>query len=158
RQTLVVAGLVALGPPLVILYVRYQLSRFLGAVIDANLLLALAGGSPVEWFAQAIGQLVPLALAIGAALLASALLIFTLRDRGSREASDGMRAPSFRELLLAFAVTFAVGGGVLIAARYRGGIDYDTLAIKTSGAAMAAVFEQLTDFDRDGYGLFTRPI
>jgi hypothetical protein len=61
RQRLALGALVALGPLLAILYLRYQLSRYLGALIDGNLLLALAGGTPLEWFAQASAQLVPVA-------------------------------------------------------------------------------------------------
>ncbi len=158
-QRLVLAGLLALGPPIVVLYVRYQLSRFLGDVIDAKLLMGLAGGSPVEWFAQASGQLVPVSLAVAAAVLASALGVRTIRAGSvAREAAAALEVPGPRRLSLLLLAAIAFTGVVLIAARLRGGSDYRAFELKSSGALLAALYERLTDFDLDGYGLFTRPV
>ena len=158
-QRLALAGLIALGPPVVVLYVRYQLSRFLGDLIDANLLMALAGGSPIEWFAQASGQIVPVSLTIAAAMLASAFGVRMIRSALPEQESAALLAvPGARELSLLLLATIVLAGGVLVAARLRGGVDYHVLELKSSGALLTALYERLTDFDLDGYGLFTRPI
>ena len=82
---LVAAAVIGLAPPLAFLYVRYHLSRYLGELIDPGLWLALAGGSPLEWFAQAEAQLLPVAGTIVVAAIAAAFGLRALRSKkGSR--------------------------------------------------------------------------
>ena len=51
-----------------------------------------------------------------------------------------------------------MAGTALVLARNRGGVDYQALGIKNSGAILTMLFERLTDFDFDGYGMFSRPM
>ena len=160
RQRLALGALLGLGPLLAILYARYQLSRYLGDLIDANLLLALAGGSPVEWFAQASAQLVPIGLTL--VLMSAVAFLFVRLLREKNEPAGALRgllaAPSYRDLALAFGLGVLVAGGVLLEARHRGGADYDALGTKTSGMVLAFFWEHATDFDLDGYGMFSSPV
>ena len=156
RQRLAVAALVGVGPPLAVLYVRYQLSRFLGDLIDTKILLALAGGSPLEWLAQGSAQILPVALALLAALAAAWLFVRALRAPGG--ARVGLWTPPRRDMLVCCALGVLVAGGVLYVARNRYGVDYRALARKNSGAVLTALYEHLTDFDFDGYGMFSLPI
>ena len=135
------AALVALGPLLAILYVRYQLSRFSGRLIDANLLLALAGGSPLEWFAQASAQLVPVAADDRRRMSAGAAPVRATPAR-ERRPTDGRAACSRRAAqsrscsCRSRSGLMVAGGGILLEARHRGGVDYDALGTKTSGLVL----------------------
>jgi hypothetical protein len=158
RQGVALAAMLALLPPLAYLYVRYELTRYLGELIDPGLWLAIAGGSPIEWFAQAEAQLVPVAATLSATLLAGGLLVRTLRS--APDPSSGVALafaiPTLRVLALGFAAAAAGSIGVFSAAcSGGGGADCDALETKASGAVLVRAFERLTDFDFDGYGLFS---
>jgi hypothetical protein len=56
-----------------------------------------------------------------------------------------------------FALGLVVAGGILLEARHRGGVDYDALSTKTSGVVLTFFWEHVTDFDLDGYGMFSTP-
>jgi len=158
RQQVATAALIALLPPLAFLYVRYQLSRYLGELIDPGLWLALAGGSPIEWFAQAEAQLVPVAATLTATLLAGGFLVRALRTAPdpSRGVALAFAVPTARVLALGFGAATLGSIGVFSAAcSTGGGADCEALESKASGAVLERGLERLTDFDLDGYGLFS---
>jgi hypothetical protein len=155
RQILAAAALVALAPPLVFLYVRHSLSRFMGDLLDWRLLLALAGGSPLEWLAQGSAHLVPVVAAVSGALAVAFLLVRALRGGAAR--GDTLEPPSARVTLLAFAFALALSAAILPGACLRGGAACEALSRKAAGAGIVTVSQRVTDFDLDGYGLVPRP-
>ncbi len=158
RQALASAALAALVPPFAYVYFRYQLARYIGDLMDLDLLLALAGGSPIEWLAQASYHVLPIAVVIGGGIGAALLVVRALR------ASPGTPGAAQRELP---ATASAAGLGVLALAAsaailppfcLRGGAGCQALERKTSGLALSVLAERITDFDFDRYGLARRPL
>jgi hypothetical protein len=154
RQRLVAAALISLLPPLWFLYVRYNLSRYLGEVMDPSLWLALAGGSPIEWFAQAEAQLVPVAATLLATLVAGVLVVRALRHRGTR-VRRLIEIPALTTVALAFVAAAVVSASILSATCRHPGAGCEALERKASGTVLVPLFERATDFDFDGYGMFS---
>jgi hypothetical protein len=154
RQTLVAAALIALAPPLWFVYVRYHLSRYLGEVMDPSLWLALAGGSPIEWFAQAESQLIPVAGALAASLVAGVLFVRSLRNGGAR-VRGAADVPALAAVALAFAGAAAVSASILQSECAQAGASCEALERKASGTVLVPFFQRATDFDFDGYGMFS---
>ncbi len=157
-QTLAAAALLALFAPLAFLYVRYQLSRFMGDLLDPSLLLALAGGSPLEWLAQGSAHLLPVGLAILAALVAAVLLVRALRANAKSDAGSRVSHPTASSLAGLCALALAASSALLPAFCLRGGAGCEALERKASGLALTELSQRLTDFDFDGWGLASRPI
>jgi Sulfatase len=157
RQRVATAAMLALLPPLAFLYVRYQLSRYLGELIDPGLWLALAGGSPIEWFAQAEAQLIPVAATLTATLVAGGLLVRALRSAPDpASVALAFAVPTAGALLLGFAAAAVGSIGIFsLVCSSGGGADCEALETKASGAVLVRGLERLTDFDLDGYGLFS---
>jgi len=156
-QNLLAAALLALFAPLAFLYVRYQLSRFMGDLLDPSLLLAWPAGSPVEWLAQGSAHLVPVAGAIAATLAAAVLLVRALRAN-AMEARLPTALPAAASALSLCALTLAASAVILPAFCLRGGAGCEALERKASGLALTQLSQLLTDFDFDGWGLASRPI
>jgi hypothetical protein len=154
RQRLVAAALIALVPPLAFLYVRYHLSRYLGNVMDPNLWLAVAGGSPIEWFAQAEAQLIPVAATLGATLIAGVLLVRSLRKRDTG-VRGSIEIPALAALALWFGAASLISASLLSSACSQFGASCEALEKKASATVLVPLFERATDFDLDGYGIFS---
>ncbi|HTO55838.1 MAG TPA: sulfatase-like hydrolase/transferase [Myxococcota bacterium] len=152
-QKLATAGLVALFPPFVFLYLRYGLARYVGRMLDPSLWLAISGGSRVEWFAQGAAQIVP---ALGVVLVVLVTSVFAVRLlRGvSRTERAQFEIPSFVTLAAAFLLGSGLSVGVLANVCAHGGTACEALESKASGALLLPFFERATDFDFDGYGAF----
>jgi hypothetical protein len=156
RQLLATSGLLGLGLPLTLVYVRFQLSRFLGDLLDVRLLLTLAGGSPLEWISQARSQLAVLGGAVGAVLMLGGLLIRALR--GAAGSEHALAPPSGRRMTNALGAAFALSTAVFVGFFLRAGAGLDALEMKVSGFALTQLFGGLTDFDFDGFGMVSWPI
>jgi len=155
-QRLLAAGVFGLAPPLAFLYVRYHLSRYLGQMTDPDLWLALSGGSPVEWFEQAQAQVMPVAATVGAGLVSAAVAIRSLRHtRNGAGELDGFAAPALAAVAVAFLFTSGVAAGILSHACAHAGAACEALEKKASGTALVPLFQRATDFDFDGYGMFS---
>lgn len=156
-QALAAGALAALVAPLAFLYVRYQLSRFMGDLLDPSLLLALAGGSRIEWFAQSSAHIVPVASVIAGTIGVGVLLVRTLRSTGPIEPAQlALPVASGTAVLCAVALT---SSAVILPAFCLGGsAGCDALERKASGVALVAFAQRVTDFDLDGYGLAERPL
>jgi hypothetical protein len=157
-QRLAAAGLVAVVPPLWFVYIRYELSRFLGGVLDPDLWLDLAGGSRLEWLAQAHSQLIPVALSIAATLVAGVLLVRALRRRGDSSISGALAMPALGVVAGGFLAASLASAGILRVACSHPNAGCETLERKAAGAALLALFERATDFDLDGFGVFKTPV
>ncbi|MEX2206554.1 MAG: sulfatase-like hydrolase/transferase [Myxococcota bacterium] len=158
RQTLAAAALAALAPPLAYVYFRYQLARYIGDLLDPSLLLAIAGGSPVEWLAQGSFHLVRIALVVGGTVGVGLLLVRALRaNPGSRGAAE-FALPATSSVAGSCALALAASAALLPPFCLRGGAGCEALERKASGLALAALAERVTDFDFDHYGLAKRPL
>ncbi len=158
RQNLATAALVALVPPLVFVYVRYQLSRYMGDLLDPGLLLALAGGSPLEWFAQGSAHVLPIAGGVAVTIAAAILLVRSLRASARSAIPARIGLPAASSALALCALTLVSSAAVLPPFCLRGGAGCEALERKASGLALTALTGRITDFDFDGYGLAKRPI
>src|SRR5262249_25096944 len=152
RQRLAAAALLSLAPPLAFLYVRYHLSRYLGHVLDPGLWLAIAGGSPIEWFAQASAQLVPVAATLAPPIFAGGVRVRVLRNGGASHPVSPV--PPLAALGLAFGASSLVSATVLSVTCSRFGASCEALEKKASGTLVVPFLQRATDFDLDGYGIF----
>jgi sulfatase-like protein len=154
-QRLSVAALVVLIPSFVFLYVRYNLARYFGKILDPALWLAISGGSTIEWFAQGEAQIAPVAISVAGMVVLGGFGVRALRPFARAvESRGGWDGPPTLALAAAFVVASGLSVGVLSNACAHGGTACDALENKASGAALLALFQRATDFDRDGYGAF----
>jgi hypothetical protein len=153
-QQLALLAVAALAGPLVVDIMRYELQRHLGDLVDLHTLIAIAGGWPAEMLAQSSSHLLPLALALALALLAVGAVIVWLRrwPQGTFFALPGAGAA-----LGAAAGALLLALGVASATCSQEGPICAGLGQKPSGMAVLWLAERLSDWDRDGYGLLTRP-
>ena len=158
RQCLAAAALVALAPPLAFIYVRYQLSQYIGDLIDPSLLLALAGGSPLEWLAQGSAHLVPIAGVLGGTLGVGLLLVRAMREIPGALGATHVALPAATSAAGLCAFALVASSVILPPFCLRGGAGCDALERKASGLALTSLAERVTDFDLDGYGLAKRPL
>jgi hypothetical protein len=158
RQNLAVAALAALAPPLAFVYFRYQLSRYIGDLLDPSLLLAIAGGSPIEWLAQASAHLVPVAGVIGATTGLGLLFVRAMRSYSGALGAAQIALPATAGAAGLCALALAASAVILPPFCLRGGAGCEALERKASGLALTALAERATDFDFDGYGLARRPL
>lgn len=156
RQALMLAALCALLPPLAFMYFRYQLARYIGDLMDPGLLLAIAGGSPVEWLAQASYHALPVGAVIVGAVGAGALAVRALRDGSGRAAVRLL--PATASVAALSALTLVASAAILPAFCLRGGSGCEALERKTSGLVLSVLAERATDFDFDRYGLARGPL
>jgi len=158
RQSLAAAALAALAPPLAFIYARYQLSRYIGDLLDPSLLLAIAGGSPLEWLAQGSAHLVPIVGVIGATTGLGLLLVRALRATSGKAAAALVALPATAGVAGLCTLALAASAVILPPFCLRGGAGCEALERKASGLALTALAERITDFDFDGYGLARRPL
>lgn len=158
RQALAAAALAALAPPLAFIYFRYQLARYIGDLMDPSLLLALAGGSPVEWLAQASFHLLPIAAVLGGSIGVGLLLVRALRASSSADGAAQATLPATASVAGLCALALAASAAVLPPFCLRGGAGCAALERKASGLALTELSERLTDFDFDRHGLARRPV
>ncbi len=157
-QTLAAAAFAALALPFAYAYVRYQIARYLGDLLDPSLLLALAGGSPVEWLAQASFHLVPIATVLGGTLGVGLLVVRSLRANSGSLAAAETALPSTASVAGLCALALAASAVVLPPFCLGGGAGCEALERKASGLALTALAERVTDFDFDRFGLAKRPL
>ena len=153
------ATVIGLAVPLMFDLVEYRLHQYLGGLVDFGLIWELAGGNPLEMLAQGSGHfgtligtivLLVLGMGIGWRILAS--------FEGYLHRCFGPLAlPSNRQLWTAVLV-LCIGSSVMLAGLsiMDPSLRYG-LVKKPSGAVVANVIGWSTDFDRDGYGLLSRP-
>jgi hypothetical protein len=159
-QTLVLAGMLGTGLPLLIAAARYNLYSTLGKMFNVAQLREVARGSSSTMAAQALEQIETAVFLIPwlAAAFALVLTIAARRLEGRfAEVERRFAPPPLRSVWVAF-VAFAFLGMLLpslpsdTAARVRYG-----LSGKPSRMLQVRLLQRVTDLDRDGYGWLARP-
>lgn len=158
-QVFCAAGLAAAGLPVAVAAARYNLYSVLGDLVSVALLRESSQLSSSAMAAEIAQEGNAFAAALGAGLVASLLVLMAARRVELRHPALGPRlaAPRARALWSGFAVFTAIGAGLFalsspLAAPLLFGFDR-----KTSGILISRAVERLTDVDRDGYGLLSRP-
>ena len=149
-----VAG--ALLPVAVADFVEYQLATYLGDAFDLRLMWDLVGRDAREFIAVGWAQLVAILLA-GALIVAASgwVLVMAIRRRRRPDAQDprigwfAATVPPVALVLCAIVVTTSLRRGSDV-------LD-NGLRRKPTGQWLAAIVNELSDVDRDGYGLLGRP-
>ena len=153
------AGVAAVGAPIAHDLARYQLYAVLGRVVSVRALWQLAGRETTVAASEAAGQLqslAPMLVALAAALvllvLAARRIEAGLADRGARFAP-----PATRTLWGACLVSGVAGALTLLLAGQAAPRIVAGLLAKPSAKALAEIVRRVSDVDRDGFGLLSRP-
>jgi hypothetical protein len=154
--TRVLGTLAALCPLVIADIVSYRILEYLGGAFDFKLMFDLAGGRTSEFVAVASSQLLQLALLLVAVIASVVLVVGVVQRRGRGQASfvdaAGMRrGVGFPASLIATALIVTTIMRVESAPLDNG------LRRKPSGTLFGLLIATVTDIDRDGYGLFSRP-
>ena len=151
-QARVAAGLLlAVGGLLAFDAASYRILQFLGGAFDLQLVLDLVDGQLSEILAVSSSQLLaPLLVAVtGCAAVAAVVVI--LHRHAIRSSRPGGREPALAPVLLAI-----VGSATLGVAATSSDVLENGLLRKPTGQLLAATLNQITDIDRDGYGVVGR--
>ncbi len=147
----------ALSPIVLSNVVRYRLAAYLGDAFDLSLMLDLVGGRPLELFAVGFNHILPLLLFVMGGICIIGWWVWRSRKPalGSRidGGISGIRKRIFVDLSLLF-----ISGLILVSfVRIQNEVFDNGLKRKPSGRLLEFVAETLSDVDRDGYGLLSRP-
>lgn len=157
-QKLVVVSLVSVALPLCIDFVRYQVGLVLGRVVSFPVLWEVSGGGLRLMLSEAAVRAGPLAAVLVVAGVASTALVWaTGRLEPARAPSRQGVLPRARPFGLAFAGLVVLSSLLLIAAARRAPRLYGGLAAKPSASLLVGAIQLVTDVDRDGFGLLSRP-
>lgn len=150
------ALLLGVGVPFAYDGVRWPLRTYLGDALDLELFLNLAGGHVLELVQQAGAFVWPLLAAIAASWLGGVALVARLRRVSALGIALGP-PPGAARLALAFAAAALASAGVLgTVCRGENPVCFG-LERTTAGVILLEGFSRLTDLDRDGYGIASRP-
>jgi hypothetical protein len=140
----------ALTPLLLWDFISYSLLDYLGDAFDLGLMFDLTGRSTGEVFAVASSHLATPAVLVTAAVAGVVGVVWTLNKvaRGLR----GPVSPGSRVVLLGSAA-FIVGLATSTGASVTSDLAEDGLRRKASGQLFMWLIAELTDVDRDGYGI-----
>jgi hypothetical protein len=149
------ALVVGVSVPLGLAFVRYRLHHVLGDLTGLSLLWDVADHSSAEVASQAVGYLPPLAVPV---VLATLALLLGLALAPRLEAKLGLRfeTPAIRSVGLGAALLGVLGCALLVAPAASVENLRFGLRKKPSATLLAALGGWLTDFDRDGFGPFSR--
>ncbi len=158
-QKWLLAGMLGVAGPGIYTFLRYQLQRYLGDLIDLDLILTLAGGFGVEMFAQASDQLLGVAVIFGAVLVAAIGLLWAIRRiwKGGPETERLLQMPRWSAITPVFGAAFGLSAVLLPGFCLSESAVCLGLGIKPSGSLIKIAVQQLTDADRDGAGLLSTP-
>lgn len=155
-QTFGAAGLVGLAVPLIVDFARYQLHHVLGNLGGFSTLWELSGPDLPSAIAEAVAYVSP--LSVPALLFFFGLLAVLVVTRWLERpaAAAAFAPPGAARLWLACGLLGLLGLFVLkvpgaAAERVQFGLQR-----KPSGLALVGLGDQLTDWDRDGFGLFSK--
>jgi hypothetical protein len=153
RQRAVIAGaaMFAVAPLLTANVVAYGLLRYVGGAFDLGLMFDLTGRSVSEMFAVASSHLIGPAVSL-IAVCAAALATLWAINR-----APGVRfGPTTARVLAAGGATAVLGAVILTIAVSTSDALANGLLRKPAGGALRFTVSQLTDIDRDGFGLVGR--
>jgi hypothetical protein len=156
---LYLTGIVAVGVPLSIDFVKYRIYSKLGDMVRLPLLWEVADRDPSEFAAQAYPQVPLLIASASLAVLAALVALVVVRRIETRVGTTATRsaAPSTRSLFWLFVVSVTTASLSLAAPsataeRLRFGVSR-----KPSAMLLRYVLQRVTDVDRDGFGFLSRP-
>ena len=154
-QEFALGGLLGVGGPLLFSFARYRIQILLGPRLPLDGLLALADGSPLEVWVQGLPHTLPFVFLIATIALACALAIVLLR----RWAPGGpsLAAPPPRGVLALLLCAVLASAASLVGVCSDGGGLCTALLDKPSTKLVSTTVRHATDFDRDGFGLLSRP-
>lgn len=154
-QTWATTGLLGVAVPFTFAFVRYNLVRYFGDLVDFRALLDLAGGLPREMLAQGSSHLVPIGAMVVAVALGAALVIRLL---GHVEGNEARFTPPGARALAVWLAGCSMAAVMLLPITC---LQSDTfchgLRRKASGSVYSAIIGYATDFDLDGYGWISKP-
>jgi hypothetical protein len=138
--------------------VSYQIHQYLGDLFNVGVLFDLSGRSVREFLAVAGPQIAAL-LALLAAGVAAIFGIAWLLNRSLPlvEGDEGFRRSRGRLVAKLALVAFFAGAVVTTGARLTDELVERGMSRKASGVVVGTGVQFLTDVDRDGYGLLSRP-
>jgi len=147
------ALLLGAGPLALASLVEYQMLARLGDAFDLHLMFDLVGRRPAEILAVSSTQLlVPLAAMVAAVVL----VVYGLHRLNRRAPQDVRLSPGWRGLLAWMALALALTAATTVS-RATSEVQDNGLRRKASGQAVGAFVTLVSDVDRDGHGLLSRP-
>jgi len=155
RSPFLVAFIAALLPFVVIDFVSFQIWAYLGGAFDFGVMFNLAGRRLSEVAAVALPLVVRPLAAIVFALAALAAGLWGVR-RASRNAADAS-VPSARTVVRWSAAGVAVSVIVACAGSLSSDVVAYGLRLTPTSRLLISAIDIVTDVDRDGYGLLSRP-
>ncbi len=155
-QRLCLAAYLGLAIPIGLDSARYLLQSLLGRITDLPLLYDLAGRSVGEMIAQALAQ-VPSVGWLALFVLLGAGPVAWLAGRLERRVAWQLEPPRARVLAAFTLAAVALVALVLLPGSGHFGRIQFGLEQKTSAILIRALLAPLSDFDRDGSGLYSRP-
>ncbi|MAG35471.1 MAG: hypothetical protein CL878_04385 [Dehalococcoidia bacterium] len=154
RELLVVAGL-SVFVPVIVNSILTRLHMILGDLIALESLFSLSGGDALGAAEEALATTaLSLLLLIFAVALA---LLWLLTGWLERVLDSGSTGPTTRRGLTLFILSALAGVAVLLACERSAPNLAFGLRWKASGMALGGLGKELTDVDRDGLGLLSRP-
>lgn len=154
KASMVAAFAAAIGPIVVADFMSYQILDYAGNVFDLALAFEIAGRSLSEVFAIASAHLfIPLSL-----LLSSLFVLFLVIWGANGYCQMPLQqSPGFVRLGLEGVAIFLTALFVTSISVVNSETLYNGLRRKPSSRVFSIIGQTLTDFDRDGYGLLSRP-
>lgn len=152
---------VGVGVPLAMAVAIYNVHVTLGRLVSFSLLRAVSGDTSGSNLASVTaGEVAPYGLVAVAVVLAAALVLLRLaRHLEARYPAlvPMHRQPSARPLVLASLVAWPIGAAILVFSQSHAPWLYYGLSRKASGTLVEDVVRWVSDVDRDGAGLLSRP-
>ncbi len=136
----------------------HQLHRVFGMILGIDALVQLAGGRFSDAALEAMTEAPAVALLLGLGLLGTGAAV-RLAQRGGRRWRTNLEVlpPSRTGLAALIVVSSVLGAAILTAAtRNASSLTYG-LERKASGQMLGLVLQLVTDVDRDGFGILSRP-
>ncbi len=137
-------------------FVRYELATYLGDLLNVGVLFDLAGRSIREMLALSWPLFVAPVAALAIGVVGTFVLAWLVERIVPSERPNERR--SWRPVAKAATVLFIVGCTVSAAARVADVSVEIGSAWKPTGSVTGRLVQAITDVDRDGYGLLSRPL
>ena len=155
RSPLIVASAAAILPFVVLDFLSYQIWAYLGDAFDFSVMFNLAGRRVSEVAAVALPLAVRPLVVIAIALAAVVAAAWGLRHI-SRNAQEPV-VPSSRTVVRWSVVGIAVSAAAVCAGSLWSEVFATGLRLTPATRLLVSAIDIVTDVDRDGYGLLSRP-
>ncbi|MEE2674704.1 MAG: sulfatase-like hydrolase/transferase [Myxococcota bacterium] len=157
-QKLLVVSLASLALPLSVDFVNYQVGLVLGRAVSFPILWEVAGGGVRLILAEASPHAGPLLAVLVAAAAAATAMVWAIgRIQRRRKWGDAAVRPGARPFAKAFAGLLLCSSLLLVGIAWGAPRVNVGLSAKPSGSLLVGLLDFVTDVDRDGFGLLSRP-